>query len=239
MDEARSDRERRRQLLRELEEQKRDLLEKTARRGEERVRQVEKSLQSLLRRAEEKAAVAPPERARLAGEMRAVKEEVGRLRPEPRRRGDLPTETRAGEILHIPALDAEGEVMRVTGGEVELSVHGKKLRLPLGELEQFSPRRFAGPRPGKVRSSVVRESFQPRLLLVGMRVEAALILLDRFIDDALLHGMREVEVVHGAGEGILRRAVRDFLARHSGVTAYRAGELGEGGDNLTVVDLRG
>ncbi|MBE0598669.1 MAG: Smr/MutS family protein, partial [Desulfuromonadales bacterium] len=78
-----------------------------------------------------------------------------------------------------------------------------------------------------------------RLLLVGERVDAALPRLDRFLDDALLHGFRQVEVVHGAGEGILRRAVRDFLAGHRGVTAFRGGDLGEGGDNITVVELRG
>ncbi len=237
-EEARQDRDRRRHLLRELEEQQREVLEKAARRGQERVREAERMLKDLLRQAQE-ATVAPPERAKLAGELHAVKEEVARLRPEPRRRGDVPTEVRIGEILRISALDTEGEVVRVADGVIELSVRGKKLRLTAGELEQFAPRRFAGRKPSKVRSSVIRENFQPRLLLVGKRIDAALPLLDRFIDDALLHGMRQVEVVHGAGEGILRRTVRDFLAQHRGVAAFRGGELGEGGDNLTVVELRG
>lgn len=239
-EEARLDRQRRRQLLQELEEQKRTLLEKTARRGEEKVRQAERNLQELLRRAAETTAVTPPERAAMAGALQAVRQDVARLKPEAPRRGPVAKASLVGEILRIPALDAEGEVVRIAGEAVELSVRGKKLRLPLRELEQFVPRRFAGRRgPGKVHSQIERQSFEPRLLLVGERVDAALPRLDRFLDDALLHGLRQVEVVHGAGEGILRRAVRDFLAGHREVTAFRAGEFGEGGDNVTVVELRG
>ena len=40
----------------------------------------------------------------------------------------------------------------------------------------------------------------------------ALVALERFIDDALLGNLRQVEIIHGAGEGILRRAVREFLS---------------------------
>jgi DNA mismatch repair protein MutS2 len=75
-------------------------------------------------------------------------------------------------------------------------------------------------------------------MLVGRRVDGALPDLDRFLDDALLHGIREVEVVHGAGEGILRRAVREFLARHREVSAYHGADLSRGGDNVTIVELR-
>jgi DNA mismatch repair protein MutS2 len=131
-------------------------------------------------------------------------------------------------------------VVRIAGKEAELSVQGKKLRLPLRSLEQFQPRRFAGRQAdgGKVRSRVEREAASSRLLLVGKRVDEALALLDRFIDDGLLHGMTELQVVHGSGEGILRRAVREFLAGHREVAAFNAADLAQGGDNVTIVQLR-
>lgn len=237
--EAFHDRERRRRLLHGLEEQQRGLLEKASRRGEERVRAAERLLQELLRRAAESSS-APPERARLAGELQEVRKELADLLPVPHRRGKTPADVRPGEILHVPALNAEGEVVRAARNEVELNLGGKKLRLPLAELEQFAPPRFARrKKAGKVRSSVERTAVGPRLLLVGERVDDALPRLDRFLDDALLQGLREVEVVHGTGQGILRRAVRDFLAQHREVMAFRPGALGEGGDNVTIVELRG
>jgi DNA mismatch repair protein MutS2 len=44
-------------------------------------------------------------------------------------------------------------------------------------------------------------------------------------------------VVHGAGEGILRRAVREFLAANRAVSAFHAADISHGGDNVTVVEL--
>ncbi len=119
-------------------------------------------------------------------------------------------------------------------------MQGKKLRLSLKSLEQFQPRRFARRKNdgGKVRSRVEREAVHSRLLLIGKRVDEALPLLDRFIDDALLQGLSELEIVHGSGEGILRRVVREFLAGHREVAVFHAADLARGGDNVTIVELR-
>ncbi len=238
--EAASDRERRKRLLREIEEQKRALLEKAARRGEDRLKAAERSLKTLLDEAA-KAGAAPPERARIVGELQQVRQDVAALRPEAPRTGRVPKGVRPGELLRIPALGAEGEVVRIVGDEVELSLAGKKLRRPLAELEQPSPRRFAskGKKGAALRSSVEREGFKPRIVLVGMRVDAALPLLERFLDDALLHGVKLVEIAHGSGEGILRRAVRDALARHREVSAFYGADPAHGGENVTLAELRG
>ena len=89
-----------------------------------------------------------------------------------------------------------------------------------------------------MRNRVEREAAHSRLLLIGKRVDEAMALLDRFVDDALLQGLSELEVVHGCGEGILRRAVREFLAGHREVVAFHAADLAGGGNNVTIVQLR-
>jgi DNA mismatch repair protein MutS2 len=237
---AGEERQKRKQLLAELEEGKRTILEKAARRGEELVRDAERQVRTLLHEAR-RAAGLPAEQARLAGGLRAVREEVAGARPAPRRLGPAPREAAVGELLRVAALGVDGTVVRCLDDQVELDLQGKKLRLPLSALEQYTPRRFAPRHAGRgsITGGVEREQVSTRLLLVGKRVDEALLLLDRFLDDALLHGLREVEVVHGAGEGILRRAVRDFLARHRGVTAFHGGDLNRGGENVTVVELKG
>ncbi len=235
---ARRDQEKRRLLLAELEGQKRTLLERAARRGEELVKRTEERLRDLFQVAESLGAT-PPERARLTGELRAVRDQLIEQRPAPPRSTRVPREVQVGELLRIPAIDTEAEVLR-TGAEIELSAHGKKLRLPLAALEQYRPRRFARTgQPANIRSQVERHGFEPRLLLVGQRVDAALPKLEKFLDDALLHNLGEVEVVHGSGEGILRRAVRELLAGHREVAAFHAGAPEQGGENTTIVELRG
>jgi DNA mismatch repair protein MutS2 len=234
---AGEEQEKRKRLLRELEEQKQALLDKARRRGDQLVRDAERRIKDLLREARE--GVDLPEQARLTGEIRELRSEL--QEPiSPARPLRMPTAPQPGELLRIPALRAEGMVVRIEGDQAELSVRGKKLRLPLATLEQFSPPRFVSDeaKGGGVRSRIEREGFSPRLLLVGKRVDEALVLLDRFLDDALLHHLAELEVVHGAGEGILRRAVRDFLRGHLEVKAFHAGDIGQGGDNVTIVQLR-
>ncbi|WP_432822024.1 endonuclease MutS2 [Trichloromonas sp.] len=235
---AEQERQKRRLLLQELEEQKRSILDKATRRGEQLVREAEQRLKTVLKEARDEQ-VDARDQARLSAELRGVREDLSRQRPEPLRKGKSPAEVQIGELLRVPALNSEAEVIRLCGDEVELSIQGKKLRLPLAQLEAFVPRRFAKRGTvGQVRSRIERQGFTPKLMLVGKRAEDALLLLDRFVDDALLHHQRQVEVVHGAGEGILRRTVRDFLAAHREVKAFHAADLAQGGDNVTIIELR-
>jgi DNA mismatch repair protein MutS2 len=234
---ARRERARRKQLLDELEERKQTLLEKARHRGEQLVRDAEQRIKALLREARASDGQVP-EQARLTSEIREVRAELRPRAPRPHARGHAPKQVRVGELLRVPTLRTEGEVTRVQGDEVELAVQGKKLRLSLKSLEQFQPRRFAARRAGGVSSRVVREAFQPRLMLVGKRVDEALPLLERFLDDALLHDLLELEVVHGAGEGILRRMVREYLSGHREVAGFHAGGAGQGGENITLIQLR-
>ncbi|WP_305044059.1 endonuclease MutS2 [Geoalkalibacter sp.] len=239
-DQARAERDKRRRLLEDIEQGRQAILEKARRRGEELVRRAEARVKQLLKEARELSG-STAEAARLSGEMRQVREALRQETAAKPGQGRVPREVSVGELLRIPALGGDAEVVRVVGAEVELVLHGKKLRQPLAALEQYQPPRFAKKRPGVgwVRSRVERAVCETRLKLVGARIDDALPLLQRFLDDALLHGLREVEVVHGAGSGALRKAVREFLAAQAEVESFHAAELERGGDNLTIVRLRG
>ncbi len=73
--------------------------------------------------------------------------------------------------------------------------------------------------------------------LRGARVEEALEILGRYLDDAALAGLDRVTIVHGLGTGALRDAVRSFAGSHPLVRSLRPGERGEGGDGATIVEL--
>jgi DNA mismatch repair protein MutS2 len=238
-DRARQEREKRKRLLDEIEERRQAILDKAARRGEDVVRRAEARVRKLLKEAESLPG-SPADAARVTREVRQVREDVARSAAPAVPRGRAPRQVRIGELVRIPALGAEAEVARVNGEQVELLLHGKKMRLSLSELEAYQPSRFAHRQKGVagVRSRVQRETVQPRLKLVGERVDEALPRLERFIDDAVLQGLREIEVIHGAGEGILRRAMREYLAACRVVQAFHDADLAQGGDKVTVVQLR-
>ena len=62
--------------------------------------------------------------------------------------------------------------------------------------------------------------------------------LTKFVDEAVLAGLPSVRIVHGKGEGILRKMTRELLRKHSGVGVFRDGEPGEGGAGVTVATLK-
>jgi DNA mismatch repair protein MutS2 len=73
--------------------------------------------------------------------------------------------------------------------------------------------------------------------LRGARVDEALELLDRYVDDAAHAGAGRVTVVHGHGSGAIRDAVRRALSDHPLVQEWRPGDRNEGGDGATIVTL--
>ncbi|MDR1389379.1 MAG: endonuclease MutS2 [Treponema sp.] len=77
------------------------------------------------------------------------------------------------------------------------------------------------------------------LSLIGMHVEDALEALDRQIEAALLSGLREFAVIHGKGDGVLQRAVHEFLKNCSPVADYYFSRPELGGFGRTEVILAG
>ena len=72
----------------------------------------------------------------------------------------------------------------------------------------------------------------------GMNVDEALPVVERYLDQAMRMGYDQVTVIHGRGEGILRREVHSLCASLKYVASYRLGGPSEGGFGVTVVEFR-
>ncbi len=75
-------------------------------------------------------------------------------------------------------------------------------------------------------------------MIRGMTVDEAIPLLEQYLDKAFRLGYDAVTVIHGRGEGILRREVHRICKSLSYVTSYTLGEHHEGGVGVTVVHFR-
>jgi len=60
----------------------------------------------------------------------------------------------------------------------------------------------------------------------------------KFIDNATMNSLEEVQIIHGKGTGILRKAVHDLLRKNQHVESFRLGKYGEGETGVTVVKLK-
>jgi DNA mismatch repair protein MutS2 len=223
----------------ELEAFRRELL----RRGEEAARRAADAIQKAVQKIEtsKRAATAAGATARTEAlaDIRAAQAEaldapsLG-LAPEPE-----PAEAAlaVGGRARVRDMNVVGQVMSLEGDEVELAVGGKRLRVPRRELVGI-----AGAAPS--RGSVVVSTRPPvgggagasEVNLVGLTVDEALPRVDKALDEALLADRHEVRVIHGFGEGKLRKAVGVFLEGHPHVANVRLGAEGRGG--VTVVELK-
>jgi len=73
----------------------------------------------------------------------------------------------------------------------------------------------------------------------GMTVAAALAELERYLDRLLLADVRRASVLHGKGTGALRDAIRSYLSSCSFVKSVGPAPPREGGDGVTVFELKG
>ena len=117
-----------------------------------------------------------------------------------------------------------------------------KLRAALADRSLGGDKRPGkrGPEPAAAAAPLpVMQSGANTLDLRGQRADDALVELEAFLDRVALEGADTVFVIHGHGTGALRKVVREYLATSAYVARFRAGGVGEGGDGVSVVSLRG
>ena len=74
--------------------------------------------------------------------------------------------------------------------------------------------------------------------VIGLTVDEAIPLVDKFLDDCFLAKLQTARIVHGKGTGKLREGIHSFLKKNKRVKSYRIGTYGEGEMGVTVVEIK-
>ena len=80
-------------------------------------------------------------------------------------------------------------------------------------------------------------NFKPEIDIRGVRGDEAISRVRDLIDNALMVQHRNLRILHGKGNGILRQLVRDYLATVDVVKSYRDEHVEMGGSGITVVEM--
>ncbi|MDI6740021.1 MAG: endonuclease MutS2 [Candidatus Edwardsbacteria bacterium] len=145
-----------------------------------------------------------------------------------------------GEKVFVPGINKEGavEVLPDGGGKLKVQVGGVRLALKRADLRMLGPRAYERSNDKTLGVSTEgEESFPLELHLLGYRADEALEKLDQYLDQAVLLGMGQVRIVHGKGTGVLRKVVKESLAKDKRVKSYRLGNWDEGQDGVTIAEL--
>jgi len=249
LDRARAERADLEAQLRRAESERRQAVEK----AREKAGSVLRGLRMKLRELEElekKAAEIPPVKAevrKIGREVRSLEAELGFAGQDkgPARRVDI-AELSPGELVRVYKYGKPGRVLSVKKekGQVVVEVGALKVTLGPDELEPMEGAVKKAASPGgavTLSREEEEEALGPsgEINLVGKRVEEALRLLDKYIDECLLAAMGSVRVIHGRGTGALRSAVREMLEAHAGVSSVLQASPEEGGDAITIARLKG
>ncbi len=142
-----------------------------------------------------------------------------------------------GQFVRVSGSGKVGKVLSVDGSSAKVQVGNLIMKVKISHLEPVE-------KPIKVEEvkrvvSIKRpSSFFPELNVIGMRGDEALSAVEKFLDSARIEGFERVKIIHGHGMGILKRLIREYLKSSPYVKSFSKGSVEEGGDAVTVVQLR-
>ena len=139
-----------------------------------------------------------------------------------------------GEILTLP--DEKGDLM-VQVGIMKIGANLKELVLINdGTKKKKKPAGGSGRYGSMYKQKAMSISINCNVQ--GQNLEDACFNVDKYLDDAYMAGLKEVTIIHGRGEGILKDGIRNLLKRHKHVASFRKGGYNEGGEGVTIVKLK-
>ncbi len=153
-----------------------------------------------------------------------------------------PTETiSVGDSVYVSRLEKEGTVINEPGNSGRMMVQVDALRVEVSPSEiEFRGKTDTIPAtPKKLKFTSNRsDSVKLEVDLRGLTFDEASDVVDRYLDKLSLAGMERATIIHGKGTGALRQKIGDFLKSHPLIRTQRLGGQGEGGDGVTVIELR-
>jgi len=227
------------QLSSGLESKKKEIIEKAKSEASSLLKETNREIEKTIRHIREN---------------KAEKKETRKVRDNLRGMVDKIQPANKSAEIKIDEPIKEGDKVRIRGQEVTgtvLSLKGNQAIVQFGELRSTikavqlirSDQVDVDPIAKKARSLGLniyqkQTNFSSTLDIRGKRVEETIPLVDQFIDDALLLGHGELKILHGKGEGVLRKVVREHLRKVRAVASVGDEHDERGGDGITVVVLK-
>ena len=149
-----------------------------------------------------------------------------------------------GDAVRMIDTMAAGEIISIKGKKAEVETGSIRFQVPLDKIERISrselkksiraTQTYRENDPGLVQRNI---NFKPEIDLRGVRGEEAINQVRDLIDDALIVQHRNLRILHGKGNGILRQLVREYLATCGVVKTFRDEHVEFGGSGITVVEM--
>ena len=151
---------------------------------------------------------------------------------------------KVGEKVRIKDNGMVGEVSKISTKAVSVIVGSITTKLPLDRVERITANEYkavagkAAEKPRQVYDTGISErkaNFKLELDVRGERVNDAIEIVMRYIDDAIMLGVPSVRILHGKGTGALREEIQKYVRTVPGVSSAADEHIQLGGSGVTVV----
>lgn len=153
----------------------------------------------------------------------------------------LPEEVKINLPVYITTLNKDGIIVSnlSKSNEVQVQVGSMKTSINIKYLEKSTKNHSQVSNSSNSYTKISKSrTVSPELNVIGLNVDEALPIVDKFLDDCSIAKLQTVRIVHGKGTGKLRAGIQAFLKKHPHVKSFRIGTFGEGEMGVTVVELK-
>ena len=166
-----------------------------------------------------------------------------------------PEDIKPNQQVFVRTLGKQGTIISAhpsKSNEVQVQIGSMKMNVNIKDLSLVKPENSvasnknasgAGAKHGAAGVHITSKinskasTVKPEINVIGLTVDDALPLIDKFLDDCSLAKLNTVRIVHGKGTGKLREGIHNFLKHNPHVKSYRMGTYGEGEMGVTVVEI--
>ena len=151
-------------------------------------------------------------------------------------------EVQPGKEVFVTSFNQNGIILSHVSRnhEVQVQIGSMKINVKLNALQNPKTLQNSISTKNMHTSSRISKSrnIKPEINVLGMNVEEANFVIDKFLDDCTLAKLETVRIIHGKGTGKLKNGIHQFLKNNSHVKSFRLGTFGEGEMGVTVVTLK-
>ncbi|SDS69930.1 DNA mismatch repair protein MutS2 [Mucilaginibacter mallensis] len=161
------------------------------------------------------------------------------IKPEVKKPAVNDDELKAGDWVKLNDSETTGQVIEIARDNVIIAIGELRTVAKKSKVQKVSRKEV----PKEIRKSYNSHSsdmasFSPEIDVRGMRTEDALGNIERLLDRALMMGFGNLKIIHGKGDGILRKMIRQYLKKYDQVDRMEDEHADRGGDGITYVYLK-
>ena len=148
-----------------------------------------------------------------------------------------------GDKVKLKDQEIFGEITEINNTIATVATEYLTLKIPFVNLIKINDiplKKKKSDKYGKIINEINEKAinFSTRIDVRGCRADEIIPIIQKYIDDALLVGFYEISILHGKGNGVLRKIIREYLRVMHDVESFKDEILENGGDGITLVKLR-